>query len=135
MATVNVTERRDLMLHEWVKLDGKIKHLKKQELELREKLVKEFSSKDKIEGSETIELGNDYKLRVKKTLRYNLDSKHVKEALTKINDPDVVERLVSWKPSLSVREYKQLNKDHKKSIDSVLEIKPGTPSLEIVVPK
>ena len=43
----------------------------------------------------------------------------------------IAERLVSWKPELSVREYKLLSPQQKAYIDTVLTVKPGTPSVEL----
>lgn len=42
--------------------------------------------------------------------------------------------LVNWKPSLSVSAYRELTKEQRQMFDECLSIKPGTPSLEIVLP-
>lgn len=102
------------------------------------------------DGTENFELGNGYKLKGVASINYTLDHKPVEgggdtalekalDAIDKIGNEGsfIGERLVKWKPELSVSEYKSLAADSpiKKAIDAVLTTKPGSPTLEIIEPK
>jgi len=45
------------------------------------------------------------------------------------------DKLIKWKPELIKSEYNKLTDEERHQFDAVLEIKDGTPSLEIVKPK
>ena len=93
------------------------------------------------EGVENFELGNGYKLKCTFKLNYKLDkTDKVDTMLDTLSETGedgkfVAERVVKWSPNLSLSEYRQLSPEHKKLIDSVLTVKPATPSHEIVEPK
>ena len=93
-------------------------------------------------GTENVELGGGYKLKAVFKINYSLDNTNegVDKALTKIEKTGtegkfIAERLVKWKPELSLSEYKQLPQKFKDIIDDVLKASEGTPSLELVEPK
>lgn len=44
-------------------------------------------------------------------------------------------KLVRWKPELAKAEYNKLTAEERDVFDRCLEIKPGTPSLEVKIPK
>jgi hypothetical protein len=44
-------------------------------------------------------------------------------------------KLVRWKPELAKAEYNKLTAEEKAVFDRCLEIKPGTPALEVKIPK
>jgi hypothetical protein len=95
-------------------------------------------------GTDNYELGQGYKLKGVGKINYNLNNKDgaTEKALgvleTLGNEGTfIAERLVSWKPTLSVTEYKSLSADspYKRIIDAVLTTSPGLPTLELVEPK
>lgn len=45
-----------------------------------------------------------------------------------------VDRLIRWKPELSVKEYRELTEDQVKIVDQILIIKDGMPGLKMVPP-
>ncbi len=45
------------------------------------------------------------------------------------------DELVKWKPELSISKYRELTKEERMYFDQCLVIKPGSPQLEIVIPK
>ena len=94
------------------------------------------------EGTENFELGNGYKLKAVFKISRNLNNENeaVDKVLSKIEKtgPEgqfIAERLVKWKPELSVSEYKKLPEKFKKLFDEVVTSKEATPSLELVAPK
>lgn len=102
-----------------------------------------------VDTTETLDLGNGFKLKATGSLNYRLTfstkddgDKPLQNALDAIEKTGnegafIADRLVRWKPELSVSEYKKLETASpiKALIDSVLTITPGSPTLELVLPK
>lgn len=137
------TANRDAKILQWQEAVKALAVAKEAEAALRNEVIAaNFASHKEEEGTENIELGNGYKLKAVFKLSYTLDNKEegVDKALTKLEKMGaegqfVAERLVRWKPELSVSEYKKLAEKYKKIIDEVLTTKPGLPSLELIEPK
>ncbi len=142
---------QDQLLLEWQRLKTEIEAFKAVEMDMRRYIVSR-AFPDKHEGTNTQELGNDYKLKAVVKYNYNLDpdNKKVEEALDKIalignQGAFIAERLVSWKPSFLLTEYRELQKEKDEGseiakaiiaeIHKVLTIKEATPDLKIVEPK
>lgn len=137
----NTASNDDLIL-EWQYLKTEMDRLKAREVETRNEIVKRFFSRDTDkEGTVNHELGRGYKLKAvfKKSYGFtNTDDLNV--ALDKLEDQSpefklLAERLVSWKPTLSVSEYKKLPDDFRAEIDNVIVIKSAQPTIELVEPK
>lgn len=132
---------RDQLLVLWNNLTSTLETVKKNEMELRKYIVaREFPKAE--EGVNSVQIGNGYELKATVKFTYNLDNKDdkVNIALDEIaktgNEGNfIAERLVSWKPSLSIKEYRELEPQYKKIIDKVLTIKDAAPTLEIKEPK
>lgn len=139
---------QDQLLVQWQEIKNKIDHYKSAEMELRKYIVSR-AFPDKHEGTNTQELGNGYQLKAAVKYNYTLDNdnKKVQSALDKISQIGnaggvIADRLVNWKPSLSLSEYRELQDDDSpngklilKVINEVLVIKEATPTLEIKEPK
>lgn len=132
---------RDGLLMEWQRRKDALNQAKADELEARNFIVA-FEFPDGHEGMNTKELGNGYQLKAGIKLNYSLDGDNdkIEAALSAIESvgPEgkfVAERLVTWTPSLSLTEYRELAPSYKAIIDTVVTIKPGTPTLEIKEPK
>ena len=52
-----------------------------------------------------------------------------------VNGPEIVEKLVTWKPTLSVSAYKELAPEHKALVDKFLTIKGATPAIKFEAKK
>lgn len=132
---------RDELIVNWKKATLILAAAKVNEMILRNDIIKECFENHKEEGTENVELGNDYKLKAVFKQSYTFPDKvKLDEALSKIEETGeagklVAERLVRYKPELSVTEYKKLDSIYRKVIDEVLITKPSTPSLELVEPK
>lgn len=141
----------DGMLLLWQRSEAHRDHWKATEMEYR-KICAGFLVPAKTEGVNNVEIGNGYVAKVGIKFNYNLlnDNDKVWAGLEKIEalgneGKFVAERLVSWKPSFLLTEYRQLQEDDKKGskfaadalrvIDEILEITNAAPTLAINEPK
>jgi hypothetical protein len=135
MAEVPENEVTQQDLAVWYDLQQELKRVKAKEILLRKKIFgNAFPSPD--EGTNSFPLNDGYVLKGKYSLQRDIDQgafDAIKDKLreTKVN-PDL---LVQYKPSLVLREYRKLTEDQQLLFDECLIIKPGSPSLEIVLPK
>jgi hypothetical protein len=134
------TLSRDELIMKWEASRKALEAAKASELELRN-AVKTVCFPDALEGTSRIELGNGYELKCVAKLNYTLaDNDKVEAALDRLEKTGnegafLAPRLVNWKPSLSLSEYRDLAPQYKAIIDDVLTVKPGTPTIDIVEPK
>lgn len=141
-----VTREGLLML--WQRTAETLAKAKEDEMQIRGQVAKAFFPTPK-EGMNNFDLGNGYTLKFGNKMNYSLDKDKVDAALDAIEKAGdqgkfIAGRLVKFQPELSLTEYRlledgaatdALTKRIKAEIDSVLTIKPGTPSLEIKEPK
>lgn len=140
----------DQCLMYWQSLKDALIAAKEAELEFRKYVVtREFPKPE--EGMNTKDLGNGYQLKAGIKYNYNLlDNDTVEKCLNKIESLGnegkfIADRLVSWKPSFLLTEYRTLQDDAAKGskfandvlnvVNEMLEIKEAAPSLEIKEPK
>lgn len=141
----NQTANRDVKILAWEESVKALAAAKEAEAALRREVLAEafqFDPEALREGTENFELGNGYKLKAVFKISRNLNNENdaVDKVLSKIEKAGaegqfIAERLVKWKPELSVSEYKKLPEKFKKMIDEVVTSKEATPSLELVAPK
>lgn len=140
----------DQLLMLWSEKKKAIEAAKEEELDLRKYIVDRAFPK-KEEGMNNKELGNGYVLKAGVKYNYNLsDNDTVEKCLNHIsalgNDgPFIADRLVGWKPTLHLTEYRELCDKKEKGdecstkivsiINQMLTISEGSPSLEIKAPK
>lgn len=144
------TLTNDEKLMAWNKLKLDIEDLKAEEMDLR-KLIVRSAFPEAVEGTNTIELGNGYKLKGVVKYNYKLpDNDAVEAGLKKLESlgnqgPFIADRIVGWTASFKLTEYRLLEEDAEKgdkfSIDalaiihSFLEISEAAPTLTITEPK
>ena len=141
----NETENRDAKILAWEAAVKLLAAAKDAEAALRKEVLAEafaFDPEALREGTENFELGNGYKLKAVFKISRNLNNENeaVDKVLAKIEKtgPEgafIAERLVKWKPELSVSEYKKLPEKFKKLFDEVVSSKEAMPALELVAPK
>lgn len=124
---------RDLLIHRWHTAKTRLDEAKAEEAALRKEVIELFDP-EKTEGTENIELANNWKLKAVKKLNYSLDRTATPAALEQL-PAETADRLVAWSPKLSTSEYKKLSDEHKEIINEVLTIKPGAPTITLVEPK
>lgn len=149
---------KDNLLMDWRKAKEAAEKAVAYERDLRGKVVACYSDPSKTTGTERIAIGNNWSVKVEKGLNYKLKSfdanvsnrTAVEVALQRLVtatrdsqgnelNPElgkvVAMRLVKWEPELSLTEYKQLLPGHREIIDTVLEVKPSSPTVSLVPPK
>ena len=141
----NQTANRDAKILAWEESVKALAAAKEAEAALRREALAEafqFDPEALREGTENFELGNGYKLKAVFKISRNLNNENdaVDKVLSKIEKAGaegqfIAERLVKWKPELSVSEYKKLPEKFKKLFDEVVTSKEAMPSLELVAPK
>ena len=141
----NETANRDAKILAWEAAVKALAAAKDAEAALRKEVLAEafaFDPEALREGTETFEIGNGYKLKAVFKISRNLNNENeaVDKVLSKIEKtgPEgvfIAERLVKWKPELSITEYKKLPEKFKKLFDEVVTSKEAIPSLELVAPK
>ena len=133
---------KDAALLAWKQADAAKDAAVANEKQLRAKIIELFSTEtnEMHSGTETIDLNFDrYVLKITHKLNYSLaDREAVSAALAQIavsredgGGNIIAERLVKWKPELSVSEYKKLDGGQRAMIDKVLTIKPASKEVEL----
>lgn len=133
-------QKMEEKLATWYTTKQQLDALKEQERVMRDEIVSALATSDKLEGTENIDIGNGYKLKVVKKLNYSLDKQKLDDVLIHIEDnfengKFLVERLVKYKPEMSTAEYKKLPQEVKVIFDAVVTTKEAAPSIDIVAPK
>lgn len=122
-------------IHQWYEMNQQLSTLRASEMLLRKKIFGGLFP-NPVEGTNKHELGDGWLLKASYSLTRDIDPgalQAAKEMLVenKIN-PDL---LVNYKPSLVKSAYNKLTVEQQALFDQVLVIKPGSPSMEVVLPK
>lgn len=140
----------DMLLMLWADKKKAIEAAKEDEMDLRKYIVgRAFPAKQ--EGMNSKNLGNGYQLKAAIKYNYNLaDNAKVEACLDHISSlgnegPFIADRLVSWKPSFLLTEYRALCEQKDKGderaikilgiVNDMLTISEAAPTLEIKEPK
>jgi hypothetical protein len=122
-------------LNTWYSLQAELERVKTAELVLRNKIFKYYFKNPKV-GVNNHDLTQGWVLKGEYKLNYKVDIPlftTLKAGFAEAGLP--VDDLVKYKPEMSVTAYKALTEEQRRAFDQVLEIKPGTPALSIVLPK
>lgn len=129
-------------LAEWYQLKAELGKLKSKEALLRGRIVRAFFP-NPVEGTNNHDM-NDGTGAVMK-LGYTIDRKvdmgaldalRAAQAVEGSNVPKVnLDELIKFKPELVISKYRELTAEEQNFVDQALIIKPGSPQLEIVIPK
>jgi hypothetical protein len=122
-------------LNEWWRMSQELDKLKAEEMQLRKKIFATYF-RAPVEGTNTVPLSAGWVLKaaypitrkVDVPLLTNLGLELAKQGLP-------MDSLIKYKPELSVTDYRKLSDEQRKLLDQVLDIKPGSPQVEIVLPK
>jgi hypothetical protein len=126
------------------KLQIELSRVKAAEAMLRRRIADHFFPKP-VEGSKENKyplndgtgaiLQMEHKIN-RKVLEAELDAYKTASKEEGANLPDLPwNKLIKYTPELVTAEYRKLTKEERAACDLVLEIKPGMPSLEVVIPK
>ena len=125
----------DAELVRWYALKAQLAQVKDEEMTLRKKLFGSYFPAPK-EGTNNFELPDGAVLKGGHTISRDID-----KALLGVHGPELVAegipvgKLVDWKPALVLGEYRQLDDKQRLRFDICLTIKPGSPTLDISIPK
>lgn len=139
---------RDQLLVEWQQAKKTLDAAKEKELELRKRIVEETDLFDptKETGTQTVQLGQGWKVKATKGLNYNVANKEG-ETFTVLAELDkmgnelishIAKELFSFKPEVrktKLKELAEISPDAHRLVESVITTKPATPSLELIPPK
>lgn len=125
---------RDELLNDWANVKAELAKVKQLEAELRSQVVEEFFPKHKEDGTETVELGNDWKLKSQFKLSRTIDKAALPAVLERLPE-GIEDHLIRYKPELDARTYKKLSDEHRSIMDEAMTIKPSTPQVSLVPPK
>jgi hypothetical protein len=119
----------------WFELTQKLSDIKAAEMELRKKIFAAYFTNPN-EGTNTHPLSDGWVLKG----QYKIDRKVDEAVLTTLSTvfkdhKIVVKDLVTYKPELNIRAYRDLDEEQQKLFNQALVIKPGSPAMEIVKPK
>lgn len=129
---------------EWKQAKETLETAKATERALRNRLVLHFFDSSKLEGTDTVDIGWGYRLRVERELAYNATNKeHETEQLlaaVATVDPGIAASLVRWQPEIAKKAYRDLipiAEQHpaiKEAMVKAITLKPGMPQLELIPP-
>jgi hypothetical protein len=140
---VLIPEREVTLEHlkEWYDLKQQLDDIKNKEVVLRQFIVAGLFP-DPKEGTNTYPLNDGTGAVAKAThvlnraVQIELLDELVKSLDANTNLPQLdLDKLVRWKPEVSIKEYRALTDEERNLFDQVLVIKPGMPGLEIMIPK
>lgn len=123
---------------EWQDLAAQISIMKAKETLLRAKIYKGMFTAP-VEGTNTVDLFGGWKLKAVRKVERKIDLPLL-QAIALENGPLHVagiraDDLVKWKPELNLPAYRLLTEAQKLVFDTCLEIKDGSPSVDLVPPK
>lgn len=134
---------RSAKLQQWMAAKKALDLAKENEKQLREEIVEKsglFSDR-KVTGTETVHLGNGWKVKAVKKQNYNLESyddcEYALNELRELGEGSarIAEDLIKYTPRLSVSTYNKLTEAELAIIQPIVTITKGMPTLEIVPPK
>lgn len=130
-------------ISEWFKLKQELSVLKTREMLARTNVFKNTFGLDpntKLEGTNNYQLPDNYVMKAVTSVTRTLEIETLRAIAEELHKRFniVADDLVRWKPELNLPAYRELCKDHPeaaKFFDQCIEMKPGTPQLDIVLPK
>lgn len=120
---------------EWLKVKSELAKVKAKEALLRQRIIGTFFTAPK-EGTNNHELGNNYKLKYTHKLQRDVDEAMLTNLLPALKEKDIdVDQLIERKPSLKIKNWRDLNEEQHLVFDQVITTKPASGTLEFVKPK
>lgn len=121
-------------LQTWYVMQEQLRKLKDQETALRKRIFKTYFPTP-VEGTNKFDLPYQYVLKGTYPIDRKVDAPVLKANAEVFTEKLIrVDLLVEWEPKLSVSQYRKLTEEQTAVFDRCLIVKPGSPSLEIVLP-
>lgn len=139
----------DALLLKQQQYAAELKRLQLVEGLLRAEVVNRYFGTELVEGVNNYDLGKGYMLKVTYGYNYSLSEsekpknggmvKATSFALEQLRTMGnegifIADRLVKWKPELSISEYRKLSAEHKAVIDKALTVSVAAPKVELKEP-
>ena len=122
-------------LKKWSDMAEELKQLKAKEAALRLKLFKSVFVEPK-EGTNKFNLAAGYILKATLPINRKVDIVAFEAMKDQLIAAHIkADKLVTFKPELSVSQYRALDEEELKLVDQFLIISEGSPQMEIVLPK
>lgn len=121
--------------NEWYNLQGQLATLKARESVLRAKIF-QANFTDPREGTNKVPLSEGWILKATHVLNRTVDIAGftaMRDELAAAAIP--CDQIIKYKPELAISVYRTLTQEQMNLFDRVITIKPGTPQLEVVLPK
>jgi hypothetical protein len=130
-------------LIKWSNLATELALVKAQEMALRKRIFKFCFTAPKEGTNKLIDaiakalgIADGWVLKGNYKLNRKIDDAVLKALENDFKEKGIrVSEVIKWKPELSVSEYRTLTEEQRKFFDQCLIITPGSPELEIVLPK
>lgn len=120
---------------EWLKVKSELAKAKAKEAILRQRIIGTFFTAPS-EGTNKHDLGNDYGLKYTHKLTREVDEAMLTNLLPALKEKEIdVEQLIERKPSLKIKNWRELTEEQHKVFDQVITTKPASGTLEFTKPK
>lgn len=123
-------------LNEWDALQKQLSALKSAEMLLRMKIFKGLFV-NPVEGTNTLPLGDEgWVIKAKYPINRKPDVALLTARAAELRAAGIpLDTVIRTIPELATGEYRKLTEEQRNLLDQVMEVKPGSPALEIVLPK
>lgn len=134
---------RDQLIMTWMQAQSELERAKAAELQARIAIVDMlFPQIAAFGGAQKLDLGKGYAIIGEKGMNYTFDRDDAKvhSVLNNIrathpNGAKTCQDVVAWKPRLREAKFNLAPVEARKAIETVIIIKPATPSLTLIKPK
>ena len=124
---MNKSEAKKLLV-EYREIQKQAKAIREKEVELRKKIAS-YLLKGKGEGTHKFDFG-DFEVKAVKKMNYSLDDDLLSTLWEDMSNEE--REAVKFKPSLVIREYKQIEPESRETLDLCVVVKPGMPTISII---
>ena len=123
-------------LNAWSQLQKQLGDLKSAEMLLRTKIFKGLFP-NPVEGTNSVPSGTEgWVIKAKYPINRKPDVALLTARAPELRAAGIVlEDVIHTIPELATGEYRKLTDEQRHLLDQVMEVKPGSPALEIVLPK
>lgn len=123
-------------LNAWSEMQKQLGALKSAEMLLRTKIFKGLFP-NPVEGTNSVPLGTEgWQIKAKYPINRKPDVALLTARAQELREAGIpLDSVIRAVPELATGEYRKLTDEQRHLLDQVMEIKPGSPALEIVLPK
>lgn len=124
----------------WYQMKEELAKLKQNEMLLRQRIFR-IMFVAPTEGTNTVQLStlgvtDDHVLKAAHKISRTVDVAAYTALTPKFQEEKLpLGELVDWKPELRVGAYRKLTEEQRQLFDQALTIKPGSPELDVMLPK